>query len=189
MKRKCLLSSRRGWQCPAGPFGLGSCLVCIFHSGRPLGLLGMTCYGKWWITFCRGYMSWFFLNNIYNRLCIFPSNVHPPKMGRKTYALKQLVRDEKQEAQTWRGWVEGADAPFLTECTHAGTWQTREWYQRWVWRPRLSVLPEVNAWCWKGDSCTQRPSVLRGPFERHSVNRELDFSSLTVFDSLTALTN
>lgn len=23
-----------------------------------------------------------------------------------------LVRNEKQEAQTWRGWVEGADGPF-----------------------------------------------------------------------------
>lgn len=123
MERKCLLSNRRGWQCPAGPFGWGGCLVCIFRSGRPLGLSGITCYGKWWIIFCRGYMSWFFLDNIYNRLCIFPSNVRPSKMGRKTHALKQLVRNEKQEAQTWRGWIEGADAPFLAECTRAGTWQ------------------------------------------------------------------
>lgn len=46
------------------------------------------------------------LDNRYNVFCIFPSNIGPPKMGRKTYALKQLVRNE-----TWRGWVEGAKGP------------------------------------------------------------------------------
>lgn len=47
-----------------------------------------------------------------NRLSIFPGNVGPFQMGRKTYSLKESVRNKKQEAQTWRAGGRGHRVHF-----------------------------------------------------------------------------
>lgn len=110
----------------------------------------MISYGKWLILH-KGYRISFFLDNIHNLFCIFPSYVSPSKMGRKNYALKQLARNEKQEAQTWRCWVVGADGPEELSAP-GGYWQP----SRVISVPDVEAMTLQASWgkCsrWTGDS-------------------------------------